>query len=71
MTSIEEAEKNKYVSEVFERERRNNAQIEKLQKSLKASNDEMQAYINKKNDSIHNIQDDLDHVENQADEHYR
>ena len=71
MSSAEEERKNKYLRDVFKRERRNSQVIQRLSTNLNAANQEMQQCIGKKNEAIKVLQDSLEQVEHQADEQMR
>ncbi|KAH9525523.1 hypothetical protein Btru_001618 [Bulinus truncatus] len=64
----EEKERTNYLDEISKRERHNASVIEKLEKDLKAANDEKDEDIRKHNEIIKRLQTDLHNIDKAADE---
>lgn len=70
-TPVEEAERNQYLKEVSERERKNAKVIDKLEADLSVAQGDKDNEIKKKNDVIRRLQADLHQIEKFSEEHIR
>lgn len=70
-TPVEELERNQYLSQVSDRERKNAVVIKKLEADLSVAQEDKDSDIKKKNDVIRRLQADLHQIEKFSEEHIR